>query len=272
MEVRDTKPNIRIATSGFSYDDWVGPVYPKGTAKGNMLQYYSTELGFDMVELNYTYYTQPSARGVEGLLENSPDDFEFVVKAHRSMTHDIRDRDGAYIRDEGAVAAFLAGLEPMIEAGRLKCVLAQFPLKFRKDDGAIEHLKWLRDKTRSVRLAVELRDRSWMAQSVFDMLRSYGITYCAADGPPLEPLAPFTPVTTSSMAYFRLHGRNIKWFNVPSNVRYDYRYSREELRQLVTPIRNAASRVKETLVFFNNHFQGSAVANARELRELLETT
>ena len=28
---------IRLGTSGWSYDDWVGPFYPKGTAKADYL-------------------------------------------------------------------------------------------------------------------------------------------------------------------------------------------------------------------------------------------
>ena len=28
---------IKLGTSGFSYDDWVGPVYPQGTAQSEYL-------------------------------------------------------------------------------------------------------------------------------------------------------------------------------------------------------------------------------------------
>jgi len=34
---------IRIGTSGFSYKDWVGPVYPEGLKKADWLRFYSHE-------------------------------------------------------------------------------------------------------------------------------------------------------------------------------------------------------------------------------------
>lgn len=265
----ESRPIIRVGTSGYSYDDWIGPVYPAGTKKEEMLAYYATSLGFGVTELNYTYYTMPAVRGVEGILKKVPDHFQFVVKAHSSITHRLRDQDGAFLRDEPAVETFLAGLAPMIESGALICVLAQFPLKFGRSRGAEEHLKWLAGAVAPVKLAVELRHRSWMAQSVFDLLKSLGVSYCVADGPALPRLATFTPVATARPAYFRFHGRNRNWFNVPAHERYNYRYSDLELRQFLEPVKNVTRIAGEAVMFFNNHFQGSAVANARQMKTLL---
>jgi len=263
--------NIYIGTSGFSYEDWIGPVYPEGTKKNEMLKYYSNELGFDIVELNYTYYTLPSAGPVEEMLNSSPDDFQFVVKAHSSMTHDIRSSDGSYIRNEGAIDTFLEGLAPMTGAGRLKCVLAQFPLKFRKEKGATEHLKWLADKLGAVKLVVELCNGDWLSPSLFDMLKSIGASFCVVDEPDLPNLMQFTPVAPVSPGYFRFHGRNKNWFNVPAHVRYDYLYSDYELQGFLEPIKKIASITGETLVFFNNHFKGQAVTNANRLKNLIDS-
>lgn len=263
------KPDIRIGASGYSYDDWIGPVYPEGIRKNEMLEYYARELKFNVVELNYTYYTMPAAKGTEGMLKKTTDDFKFVVKAHSSITHRIRDKEGFFIRDETAVEAFLSGLAPFIESGRLICVLAQFPLKFNRGQGAEEHLKWLASAFSPIRLAVELRNRNWVAQSVFDLLKSLDVSYCIVDEPSIPKLAPFTPVATTQLAYFRFHGRNAKWFNVPAHERYNYLYSDLELRQFLEPVKKVTSLARETVMFFNNHFQGSAVANANQMKALL---
>ena len=266
------KPAIRIGTSGYSYDDWIGPVYPKGIKKSEMLDYYATELGFDSVELNYTYYAMPEAKGVGEMVKKTGDDFKFVVKAHSSVTHRIRESDGSYVRDESAVEAFLSGIAPMIESERLICVLAQFPVKFSRSEGAIEHLKWLTSKINPVPLAVELRNTSWVAQSVFELLKSIGVSYCVVDEPPIPKLAPFTPVATADLAYFRFHGRNTNWFDIPAHERYNYLYSDQELRQFLEPVKKITSVSRETVMFFNNHFQGFAVANANQMKELLVYT
>lgn len=273
MDENIEKPAIRIGTSGYSYDDWIGPVYPKGIKKSEMLEYYATELKFNSVELNYTYYAMPQAKGIETMVEQTGGDFKFVVKAHSSITHRIRDNEGRFIRDESAVEAFLSGIAPMVESRRLISVLAQFPVKFSRTQGATEHLKWLVSKICPiVPLAVELRNKSWVAQSVFEFLKSIGASYCIVDEPAVRKLAPFTPVATADLAYFRFHGRNTGWFDVSAHQRYNYLYSDQELRQFLAPVKKISSVCGETAMFFNNHFQGSAVTNANQMKELLGYT
>jgi len=261
--------DIRIGTSGFSYEDWIGPVYPKNIRKSEMLEYYANELKLDSVELSGTYHAMPTVDGVEEMIIKTPENFRFTVKVHSSITHRIRDRDGSYIRDERAVETFLSGLAPMLQSDRLICVLAQFPIKFGHCREAEEHLKWLAGTMAPVRLTVELRNRNWVRHSVFDLLKSIGASYCVADEPDLPGLAPFTAVATSSPAYFRFHGRNMEWFNVSASQRYNYLYSDMELRRMIAPVNKVASVSGETVMFFNNHFQGSAVKNAMRMKQLL---
>jgi uncharacterized protein YecE (DUF72 family) len=75
---------------------------------------------------------------------------------------------------------------------------------------------------------------------------------------------------TGPVAYARLHGRNYeKWFaHAESWERYNYLYSREELRPWVSRIETMAQS-KETYVITNNHFRGQAIANAGDLKEAL---
>jgi uncharacterized protein YecE (DUF72 family) len=267
MEIDKSK--ILIGTSGFSYEDWIGPVYPAGTKKEEMLSYYSRELGFNIVELNFTYYKQPSSIGMDRMLKAVPDGFSFVVKAHESMTHKIRSADSSFIRDEGAFGTFLNGVAPLAQSGRLKCVLAQFPNKFQRNRDTVDHLKWFADRLKTVRLVVEFRNESWVSQSTFDLLKGLGVGHCVVDEPDLPDLVPFTPVFTANPAYFRFHGRNLRWFNDSSAQRYNYLYSESELRSTLASITSISSVADETLIFFNNHFHGSAVKNARMLKELV---
>ena len=74
---------------------------------------------------------------------------------------------------------------------------------------------------------------------------------------------------SADLAYFRLHGRNRNWFNVPRDIRYDYLYSDEELRQFIEPIGKVSGEAAETLIFFNNHPKGSAIENAKTLKNIL---
>jgi uncharacterized protein YecE (DUF72 family) len=51
------KPRIAIGTCGYSYKDWVGPVYPPKTKPGEMLDLYAER--FAAVEIDATYYRVP---------------------------------------------------------------------------------------------------------------------------------------------------------------------------------------------------------------------
>ncbi|HHT9155648.1 MAG TPA: DUF72 domain-containing protein, partial [Candidatus Tripitaka sp. YC43] len=86
---------IKLGTSGFSFDDWKGPIYPPKLKKQDMLSYYEKELGFKCLEINSTYYTLPSPKSMEGLAKKTSEDFEFTVKAFKGMTHEIWDKVGA---------------------------------------------------------------------------------------------------------------------------------------------------------------------------------
>jgi uncharacterized protein YecE (DUF72 family) len=109
---------IRIGTSGFSYKDWIEPVYPPDLPERDWLGFYVRE--FSTVGLNVTFYRIPSKRTVAGWLEKTPDDFLFSVKAFQGLTHE---------REEPDFAVFVSSLHPLVEAGKFGCVLAQFPLQ-----------------------------------------------------------------------------------------------------------------------------------------------
>jgi len=110
---------IRIGTSGFSYDDWIGPVYPKALPKSEQLGFYARE--FTTVEVNSTFYRVPEQRTVEGWVRKTPPGFLFSIKAHQGLTHE---------RESPDCASFVTALQPLLESGKLGCVLAQFPYSF----------------------------------------------------------------------------------------------------------------------------------------------
>ncbi len=77
---------IRIGTSGYSFRDWVGTVYPPGMKSGDYLSHYAKM--FDTVEINSTYYRIPSPFMFANMLKKVSRDFTFVVKMPKEMTHE----------------------------------------------------------------------------------------------------------------------------------------------------------------------------------------
>ncbi len=73
-----------------------------------MLQYYEQKLGFKITEINSTYYTIPSQKSFEGMVKKKSPDFEFTVKSHKPMTHEIRDKEtGTFIDNKDYYYRFL---------------------------------------------------------------------------------------------------------------------------------------------------------------------
>lgn len=261
---------IKIGTSGFSFPDWKGTIYPAGIKEREMLSFYEKELGFGAVEVNFTYYALPSPKSFSSMLKKTSKEFEFVVKAFKGLTHEIRNRDtGLMIDHQEIFNQFKYSLAPLIEEGKLACVLAQFPYGFFPNKENFDYLEKFRMEMFQIPLVFEFRNQTWLREGTFQFLERNEIGFCIVDEPKLPKLMPYLPRVTSEIGYFRFHGRNPNWFNVPASVRYDYLYSEGELKEFIPDIRDISMKTAKTLLFFNNCHAGSAAKNAAQMAKLL---
>jgi uncharacterized protein YecE (DUF72 family) len=118
-------------------------------------------------------------------------------------------------------------------------------------------------------LVIEFRNQSWLKEQTFQFLEKRGIGFCIVDEPKLPQLMPYVPRASSEIGYFRFHGRNPNWFNVPIKVRYDYLYSEKELEEFIPGIKDISQKTSKTLIFFNNCYSGSAAKNAAQMAKLM---
>jgi len=260
---------LYVGTSGFSYADWRGVFYPRSMKQNEFLSYYSQH--FNCVELNFTYYRQPSAHSIEAMAAKVPDGFRFTVKAHRTMTHELPDDEPLIARE---FEEFRQGISPMAQSGKLGCVLFQFPWSFRPSRRNYDYVLSLPDRLDYADVVVEFRNNAWARDEVYRYLRERGIGFCCVDEPDLRGLFPRVAVATSKLGYVRFHGRNaVKWFNHKEAwERYDYLYSRDELAEWIPKVRQIADAAEDTYVFFNNCHQGQAAINASQMQQLLLET
>lgn len=258
----DERQRLLVATSGYSYDEWVGPFYPPGTAKRDFLGLYAAE--FSAVELNFSYYSQPSPGTLARMVQSTPEGFLFSIKAHRSLTHDTGGDLAA------AASQFRNAVAPLAEAQRLAAVLLQFPYSFHYTPRSRVHLQRLCESLAGLPLAVEFRNDEWQRQSVYSGLSDWNAAFVNVDEPLLSHLPRPTEQVTSNLGYVRFHGRNRQnWWKGDNVSRYDYLYDRQELVDWVPAIERILARVERMLVVFNNHSRGQAVQNAREMQGLL---
>jgi len=253
---------IIVGTSGYSFDDWEGSFYPPGLPKGKRLDFYKDHFG--ATEINSTYYRIPHPAVFYNIVKKVGDDFEFMVKTHRSFTHDRKDL-------EDLTNEFNEALKPMKESGKLKGYLAQFPFGFRHNKSNLEYIRLGRELFEDVPLFLEFRHQSWDNNDVYKLLREWNIGFCCVDEPDLPGLFPPVVNMTTTTAYIRLHGRNaVNWWGKGGD-RYDYLYSKDELLEWKKKIDGLKSRADKIYLFFNNCHLGQAVRNAKMFVELIQT-
>jgi len=253
---------IYFGTSGFSYNDWVGNFYPVGMPKQEWLVYYARE--FNTCEVNSTFYTLPKPSHLKAMADKTDEDFVFSIKANQEMTH--RREDASVFK------AFYQMLEPIISAGKLGCILAQFPYSFRPNRHSWDYLRLFREQLGELPVVIEFRNAQWLRGDVFDWLRHLDLGFCCVDEPQLPNLLPPLAKATSKVGYIRFHGRNsAKWWqHEQAYERYDYSYTPEELSEWLPKIQKLDSMTEKTFVFANNHWRGQAVNTIRQLRVMLD--
>jgi uncharacterized protein YecE (DUF72 family) len=257
------KPAILVGTSGYQYKDWIGSIYPEGTKREDMLAAYAQAFG--AVELNFTYYGLPKAENMARMAEATPAGFEFVVKAHKTTTHEKSVAD---------IKPLLGGLAPLAEAGKLAGVLCQFPWAFKNTKDSRAHLAKVGDAFRSeggkTPVFVEFRHDSWMKKAIFDFLARLGLLFVSVDEPDLPGLLPRDGRLTGEIGYLRFHSRNAgNWWGRGGKARYDYDYSDDEMSEWIGALRDMSARAGKIFVFFNNCHRGQAARNAESMRGIL---
>lgn len=254
---------IYLGTSGFSYSDWVGNFYPVGMPKGEWLTYYARE--FNTCEVNSSFYALPKPTNLKAMEKKTGEGFLFCFKANQEMTHQRDDNASVF-------KAFCQVLEPIITAGKLGCILAQFPYSFGFNRRNWDYLSLFKERLGELPVVIEFRNARWLRSEVFDWFRQNELGFCCVDEPPLPNLLPPLAEATTKISYVRFHGRNsAKWWqHEQAYERYDYSYTPQELSEWLPKIQKLDSVAEKTFIFANNHWRGQAVSTIRQLRLMLD--
>ena len=233
-----------MGCSGFYYDHWRGKFYPEKLAKIRWLNFYTQF--FNSLEVNNTFYRYPSQKLLEGWYIKTPDNFRFVVKANRIITHLHK-----FKATEQYTANFYKLLHLLRE--KLLCVLFQLPPMVHKNMDLLQTIADQLDS--SVMNVLEFRHESWWDQEVYDFMDNHGIVFCSVSASEL----PETLVRTGSAVYVRFHGKD-GW--------YQHNYPEEELKEWAKRIKQQGT--PKVLCYFNNDYNANAPRNCLTLKELLE--
>ena len=255
-----------IGCSGWSYADsferggWVKVFYPDAQTK--KLQYYTQF--FNTAEMDATFYDKfymhMTKDTFTAMSKATPDDFQFSIKVPETVTHDKRldvSKGAMALLDE-----FLDKISPLKSANKLGAVLIQLPpsftvKEFRNTEKFLDRIPTGYD------YALEFRNPSWNTEGPWELLRHYNIAAVMTDSPEPDKLQFLSePIITANHSFIRWHGRHTK-------PRYNYLYSKEELKPWVNKVKQISSETAVVRGYFNNHYGARAVVNAIEFKQML---
>jgi uncharacterized protein YecE (DUF72 family) len=237
---------IHIGTSGWSYQSWRGPFFPKEVKVKDHLRFYAGH--FDSTELNGVFYRTPTEDAVRGWREQTPEDFIFAWKASKFITH--------WKRLTPKCKNSLELLESRLKLLGPKAgpVLFQLPPQFKANrERLASFLKMLSPKRT---YAFEFRDKSWYDDDILDLLREHDVSLCLSD----HCDAPSPWEVTARHVYVRGHG--------PGGAYKDH-YPDKTLRAWARDIEKWKRQRRTVYVYFDNDQKSAAPKDALRLMEML---
>lgn len=252
-----SRRKVIVGTSGWEYNDWNGRFYPEDVKGKAQLPYFAKH--FTSVEINSTFYHMPRASSMENWAASVPNDFCFVVKMNRFLTHTKRLTSDEQFTER--LQEFLDLLQPL--KNKLAAVLVQLPPSMKVANSRLEYLaEQVIDAEKRLKmrlpLALEFRHASWFNDETYTLMRNYNIANVINDSPGRWPVS---RAVTADFAYIRFHG---------SKELYRSSYTDKELKEWTEFIKKSCANCKRVLCYFNNDYHGVAVRNAQTLQSIIE--
>ncbi len=241
-----SKRKIHIGTSGWHYQHWKGPFYPRDLPDKEMLQFYVQH--FQTAEINNSFYRIPGKKTLEQWSRTAGKDFVFSVKGSLYITHmkKLKDPHVPVKNFMEKISALKASLGP---------VLFQLPPNWKKNRDRLQ--SFLEAFPSKQKITIEFRDESWFGDDINELLEKYGIAFCIYDFNRRQ-----SPKTvTADFVYIRLHG--------PDGA-YKGLYDNKTLDGWAGAISQWEKQGKEVFCYFDNDQAGYAAKNAVQLHKMIE--
>jgi uncharacterized protein YecE (DUF72 family) len=178
----------------------------------------------------------------------TPDDFRFVLKGPKIITHEKRLEN---VGEE--LTQFVTSTAAL--GGKLSAMLWQFPAGAHAAELLERLTAFLPMLPTEIKQVFEFRHVSWFTEAVYDLLNQHDAGFVINDSPHF----PSREVVTDHVMYVRFHG--------PDKL-YDSLYTREQLQTWAEKILPRLTH-KDVYLFFNNTMAGQGLENANELKDKL---
>lgn len=265
---------IYIGLAGWGDHD---SLYKNGIKPKNKLREYAGH--FPIVEVDASFYAIQPERNAVKWVEDTPSAFQFVVKAYQGMTGHERGSI-PYQSKEEMFQAFIQSLIPYQQFNKLAMVLFQFPPWFHCTKANVNYLRYCKQMMGEIPVALEFRHQSWFTphykDGTLNFMKKEGWIHSICDEPQAGDGSIPTILTASHLdkTLILFHGRNVYGWKRPQQgdwreVRYLYRYNKEELLDWKEKVLKLSEQSKDLYIIFNNNSGGDAADNAKQFMDLL---
>jgi uncharacterized protein YecE (DUF72 family) len=249
--IEPPEEDLYLGTSGWSYADWEGTLYPEALPSASRLAEYVKR--FATVEIDSTFYGTPRRSTVQNWREVAPDGFLFAAKFPKEITHEQKLVDA-----EAEAQSFL---HTMAELGdRLGPLLLQLPPSFEVEGmGVLED--FLERLPEGFRFAVEVRHRSWLGSDLPEMLGERGVALTLID----YPRMPRMEEATTDFSYIRWLGDRREF---PEGHTHLKKNRDDDLSWWSDLVDRFLEEGKTVFAYANNHYQNHSPSTLDRFLEI----
>jgi len=250
-EIAPPEEGLYLGTSGWSYADWEGTVYPVGTPPGSRLAEYVKH--FATVEVDSTFYGAPKRSTVERWREVAPEGFFFAAKFPREITH-----EKSLVGCAEAAETFVQAMSFL--GDKFGPLLLQLPPGFMVRDMKVLDA-FLSGLPEGFRYAVEVRHRSWIGAGLPELLRERGAALTLVDYPGIPRLEE----ATANFVYIRWLGDRREF---PTGHTRPKKDRTEDLCHWSGVVDRFLGEGRTVFAYANNHYQNHAPSTVEQFLEM----
>jgi uncharacterized protein YecE (DUF72 family) len=240
---------VFIGTSGWSYKDWKGIVYPEKLNQKDFLKFYAEY--FNVTEINSSFYHLPKEKTIVNWMDKVPPEFKFCPKLSQFITHYQRLQNC-----EDSLRMFFEIFSPMEKM--MGPVLIQLPASVKFDVNIVRKFYSLLRKNYSrYEFAIEGRNESWFSEESITLMKEFKISFVISQA---GERIPYFEAITANNIYFRFHG--------PAEL-YSSSYSELSLKTYSKKFSVWLKDGYDVWVFFNNTMGAKGFINAQKLKYML---
>ena len=249
--VAPPEPGLYLGTSGWSYADWNGSLYPEGLPAGARLAEYAKH--YATVEIDSTFYGTPKRQTVRKWREIVPSGFLFAAKFPQEITHEKN-----LVGCEELAEDFVRTMEEL--GDRLGPLLLQLPPSFTVEGMDVLE-RFLEKLPEGFRYAVEVRDRSWVGPELPALLREHGAALTLVD----YPRMPRMEEAPADFAYVRWLGNRREF---PSGHTHPKKDRSKDLQWWSSVVDRFLAEEKTVFAYANNHYQNHSPSTLGQFLEI----